>query len=111
MPTGWVDYNTRTKEQLIGLIEMIQRDRYKLEERIRFLEQCLDNKEKVNKSMRKEIRNLKLTIEQMENTCKDYLNDRDTLREENRNLKERIKELGKDYDRLKVAFEDVVSWK
>jgi len=29
------------------------------EERIRFLEQCLDNKEKVNKSLREEIRNLK----------------------------------------------------
>ena len=27
----------------------------KLEERIRFLEKCLDNKEKVNKSMREEI--------------------------------------------------------
>ena len=32
MPTDWVDYNTRTKEQLIELIEMIQRDRYRIEE-------------------------------------------------------------------------------
>ena len=38
--------------------------------------------------LRKEIKNLKLTLEQMENTCKDYLQDRDTLREENRKLKE-----------------------
>ena len=35
-----------------------------------------------------ENKNLKLTLEQMENTCKNYLNDRDTLREENRKLKE-----------------------
>ena len=55
----------------------------KLNERIRFLEQCLDNKEKVNIS----------------------------LREENKKLEERIEELETDYDRLKVAFEDVVSWK
>lgn len=41
--------------------------------------------------LRKENKNLKLTIEQMENTCKDYLNDRDTLREENRKLKEKIR--------------------
>lgn len=33
------------------------------------------------------------------------------LREENQSLKERIEELEQDYDRLKVAFEDVVSWK
>ena len=32
-----------------------------LEERIRFLEQCLDRKEKVNKSMREEIEKLKST--------------------------------------------------
>jgi predicted RNase H-like nuclease (RuvC/YqgF family) len=30
-----------------------------LEERIRFLEQCLDNKEKVNKSMRDELQRFK----------------------------------------------------
>ena len=33
------------------------------------------------------------------------------LEEENKKLKERIEELETDYDRLKVAFEDVVSWK
>ena len=31
----------------------------KLNERIRFLEQCLDNKEKVNKSMREELQRYK----------------------------------------------------
>ena len=31
----------------------------KLEEKIRFLEQCLDNKEKVNKSLREELEKLK----------------------------------------------------
>ena len=38
----------------------------KLEERIRFLEQCLDNKEKVNKILREEIRNLKEKIKELE---------------------------------------------
>ena len=33
-----------------------------LEEKIRFLEQCLDNKEKVNKSLREELENLKDNI-------------------------------------------------
>ena len=32
-----------------------------LEEKIRFLEQCLDNKEKVNKNLRKELEELKST--------------------------------------------------
>ena len=40
-----------------------------------------------------------------------YREDIRKLEEENRKLKERIKELETDYDRLKVAFEDVVSWK
>ena len=34
----------------------------KLNERIRFLEECLDNKEKVNKSLREELENLKDNI-------------------------------------------------
>ena len=42
----------------------------KLEERIRFLEQCLDNKEKVNKSMRKKIRNLIFNLYYI---CRDKL--------------------------------------
>ena len=53
--------------------------------------------------LRKENKNLKLTLEQMENTCKDYLQDRDTLREENRKLKEELniwKLTAKDYARL-----------
>ena len=32
----------------------------------------------------------------MENTCKDYLNDRDTLREENKSLKKENKRLMSD---------------
>ena len=41
----WMKEILRDKEEYIK----------KLEERIRFLEQCLDNKEKVNKSMREEL--------------------------------------------------------
>jgi len=44
----------------------------KLKERIRFLEQCLDNKEKVNKQLRKDI--------------KWYEKEEDRLREENKRL-------------------------
>lgn len=40
--------------------------------------------------LEKENKNMKLTLEQMENTCKDYLNDRDTFREENETLKDNI---------------------
>jgi cell division protein FtsB len=45
-----------------------------MKERIRFLEQCLDNKEKVNISLRKDI--------------KWYEKEEDRLRKENRKLKE-----------------------
>ena len=55
------------------------------------LELEIQNLEESIRELRKENKNLKLTIEQMENTCKDYLNDRDTLREENRKLKEKIR--------------------
>lgn len=41
----WMKEILRDKEEYIK----------KLEERIRFLEQCLDNKEKVNKSLREEL--------------------------------------------------------
>ncbi len=69
MPTGWVDYNTRTKEQLIELIEMIQRDRYKLEE---------------------ENRKLKLHIEAKDKAYTALLKDYEELKEKNKNLKEKL---------------------
>jgi len=47
------------------------------EEKIRFLEQCLDNKEKVNKQLRKDI--------------KWYEKEEDRLEEENKKLKEDLK--------------------
>lgn len=39
-------------------IKDLEEENRKLEERIRFLEQCLDNKEKVNKSLREELKEL-----------------------------------------------------
>jgi hypothetical protein len=41
----------------------------KLNERIRFLEQCLDNKEKVNKSLREELEIWKLTAKDYAKQC------------------------------------------
>ena len=55
---------------------------------IEWMKELLKENEIEIARLRKENKNLKLTIEQMENTCKDYLQDRDTLREENRKLKE-----------------------
>lgn len=52
--------------------------------------------------LEKENKNLKLTLEQMENTCKGYLNDRDELREENKKLKE---ELEKDNRKVQVVVD------
>ena len=46
--------------------------------------------------LEEENKKLKLVISQMENTCKDYLNDRDLLREENRSLKKENKRLMSD---------------
>ena len=40
-----------------------------LKERIRFLEQCLDNKEKVNKSLREELEIWKLTAKDYAKQC------------------------------------------
>ena len=40
-------------------ITELEEENRKLNERIRFLEQCLDNKEKVNKSLREELQRYK----------------------------------------------------
>ena len=47
----------------------------KLNERIRFLEQCLDNKEKVNKSLREELEIWKLTAKDYAKQCWVDLDD------------------------------------
>ena len=39
-------------------IKRLREENRKLNERIRFLEQCLDNKEKVNKQLREELKEL-----------------------------------------------------
>jgi hypothetical protein len=41
----------------------------KLNEKIRFLEQCLDNKEKVNKSLREDLKIWKLTAKDYAKQC------------------------------------------
>ena len=50
-------------------IEQLEEENKKLNERIRFLEQCLDNKEKVNKSLREEIEIWKLTAKDYARQC------------------------------------------
>lgn len=40
-------------------MQKLREENKKLKERIRFLEQCLDNKEKVNKSLREELQRYK----------------------------------------------------
>ena len=47
----------------------------KLKEEIRFLEQCLDNKEKVNKSLREDLKVWKLTAKDYARQCWVDLND------------------------------------
>ena len=48
----------------------------KLEEKIRFLEQCLDNKEKVNKSLREDLEIWKLTAKDYAKQCWVDLDDK-----------------------------------
>jgi hypothetical protein len=57
-----------------------------LEERIRFLEQCLDNKEKVNKSMREEISKITMVADDEKQSIEHILE----LEEENKKLKEEL---------------------
>jgi len=95
MPTGWVDYNTRTKEQLIELIEMIQRDRYKLEEENRKLKLHIEAKDKAYTALLKdyeEIKENEKLKEKYDRLWEIYTADVKERIEENRNLKE---ELGK----------------
>ena len=76
-----------------------------LEEKIRFLEQCLDNKEKVNKSMREEIWKLKNSIE--------YRKKKAESNQEKANQIDKIMKLPwvmRDWkiDRIKVAFSYII---
>ena len=50
-------------------IQQLEQENKKLKERIRFLEQCLDNKEKVNKSLREELEIWKLTAKDYAKQC------------------------------------------
>ena len=47
----------------------------------------------------------------MENTCKDYLQDRDTLREENKKLKDRVEQMQENYDNLNDAYSEILDEK
>ena len=67
-----------TRGDIEDAIEWINRlkDRIKeLEERIRFLEECLDNKEKVNKSLREDLKIWKLTAKDYAKLCWVDLDD------------------------------------
>ena len=72
----------------------------KLNERIRFLEQCLDNKEKVNKSLREENRKLKEDIDNWFNRETDLRNKRADSLLENKDLRDKIEELEKEIEEL-----------
>ena len=54
-----MDYTEIEIEWMKEILRDKEEEIKKLKERIRFLEQCLDNKEKVNKSLREELENLK----------------------------------------------------
>ena len=45
-------------------IAMVEEENKNMNEKVRFLEECLDNKEKVNKSLREENRKLKDEIQE-----------------------------------------------
>lgn len=72
-------YRMNYKEIEIEWMKEILRDKEeeikKLNERIRFLEQCLDNKEKVNKSLREELEIWKLTAKDYAKQCWVDLDD------------------------------------
>ena len=61
--------------------------------------------------LREENRKLKEDIDNWFNRETDLRNKRADSLLENKDLRDKIEELETDYDRLKVAFEDVVSWK
>ena len=118
-------------------VRKLEEENQTLKDKIEFLTKCLDDRDKSIELLKEENKKLsewkiiyasekeqrhhvdileenrklkeanKNLIIQRDAYCKDY----ERAEEENRNLKERIKELEKDYDRLKVAFEDVVRWK
>ena len=106
-----------TRLQIIRYCEKLEKENKRLKEEKRELEYLWDINEELkeeNKKLnekydwlwkiytadvnerREENKKLKSTIEQMENTCKDYLNDRDILREENKILKNDIDKLRTD---------------
>ena len=61
--------------------------------------------------LEEENRKLKEEIDNWFNRETDLRNRRADSLLENKDLRDKIEELETDYDRLKVAFEDVVSWK
>ena len=57
------------KENDLATVEDIVNKNIELEEEIRFLEQCLDNKEKVNKSLREDLKIWRLTAKDYAKLC------------------------------------------
>lgn len=63
------------KENDLATVEDIVNKNIELEGRIRFLEECLDNKEKVNKSLREDLKIWKLTAKDYAKLCWVDLDD------------------------------------
>ena len=90
----------------------LEEENKKLNEKVRFLEECLDNKEKVNKSLREENKKLKKYYdrdkEELMESCYSLAKERDELREENKTLKDKVNHLEFDVDawyQLKLLLE------
>ena len=50
-------------------LEIIVKELHKLEEKVRFLEECLDRKEKLNEKYRKELKNYVYDAKQVRDIC------------------------------------------
>ena len=74
-------------------IAMVEEENKNMNEKVRFLEECLDNKEKVNKSLREDLKNLKEERDNWEKTAKKFTKCIDTLESSIKNLEEENKSL------------------
>ena len=71
-----MDYTEIEIEWMKEILRDKEEEIKKLNERIRFLEECLDNKEKVNKSLREELEIWRLTAKDYAKQCWVDLDDK-----------------------------------
>ena len=71
-----MDYTEIEIEWMKEILRDKEEEIKKLNERISFLEQCLDNKEKVNKSLREELEIWRLTAKDYAKQCWVDLDDK-----------------------------------